>query len=511
MRGEMRIWFILAIYCMLATVAIGQEKPSKGVYFSKNEYTPSELPNFKDIKEKLPFPIISDTGLVDMYDFCWEEAFRKLKNPLDGSPFVSNYIDEAFGPHIFQWDTHFMIMFWKYAHHIFPAIESHDNFYASQEIDGYICREIREADGEFFYFRGKDNTINPPLFPWVEYQYYLISGDDSRFLSIIPPLEKYAEWIEHNRKYPGSQPGLYWQTNLGSGMDNSPRTGTCWVDMSAQMALFYEYLSKIIMHNGNSEKAEGYHALYEEISCRINYWMWDENDGLYYDVHDFGEKYPIKTVAAFWPMLSDIPDSSRAAQLVANLKDSTSFWRRIPFPTLAANEPAFDKIGDYWLGSVWAPTNYAIIKGLENYGYYDFAYEASLKYLDGMKAVFEKTGTVWENYSPDSLKQGDRANRDFVGWTGLGPISLLIENVIGIKANAPDQKISWHIHRKDRHGIKNLTIGKNSVTLIAEPFGKQNGERIIMAITNEPVFLEVFQNGIRKTFQLKKGMNSLKF
>ena len=64
----------------------------------------------------------------------------------------------------------------------------------------------------------------------------------------------------------------------------------------------------------------------------------------------------------------------------------------------------------HWLGGVWAPTNVMIVKGLERYGrtggnptdhgFNEVAAEAAERYLDGLAAVFRKTGTLWENYSP---------------------------------------------------------------------------------------------------------------
>ena len=41
---------------------------------------------------------------------------------------------------------------------------------------------------------------------------------------------------------------------------------------------------------------------------------------------------------------------------------------------------------------------------------------------------------------------------DFVGWAGLGPIALLIENIIGIQADVPEREIVWYVTRTDRHG-----------------------------------------------------------
>ena len=195
----------LSLIPLVVLFSCSSKTDERGKYFAKKSYTDTPLSQFEKIRDKIPIPILdNDPGLLDTYWKCWELAMNKAKKPYPGSPFVSNYIDEAFSDNIFQWDTHFMLMFWNYIYYIFPAIESHDNFYCRQHENGYICREIHEQDGEDFYYDGKENnaltnTINPPLFPWVEYEYYKISGDDSRFKLIIPVLEKYGDWIDNNR------------------------------------------------------------------------------------------------------------------------------------------------------------------------------------------------------------------------------------------------------------------------------------------------------------------------
>lgn len=489
----------------IVTILTYHNLPAQNEDKGRTEY----LPTFEESRAALPVPVIeSEPGWVKMYWFCWKEAFKKLKTPEPNSPFTSSFIDEAFAPQIFQWDTHFMIMFWKYAHHIFSSIKSHDNFYVCQEENGYICREIREADGKNYYFMGKENTINPPLFAWVEYEYFKMTGDNSRFDEVIQVLEKYMDWIGKNRRIE-SKHDLYWQTNLGSGMDNSPRSGSGWVDISAQMILSYKYMSEMARDINKNGKADEFQQKAEEVEERINKWMWNGNDGLYYDLADDGSQIKVKTAACFWPVLSMSASDEMTAKLVENLRDSSTFWRKVPFATLAANHEAYDPIDGYWLGSVWAPTNYMIIKGLENYGYNDFAYKASVRYLKGMDAVFKQTGTVWENYNPDEYVKSEYAKPDFVGWTGLGPISLLIESIIGIKADAENNLITWNINRTDRHGVEKLRMGETEISLIAEPRESKDDDLYVNIETSKDVNIRIFLNGVEREFQFEKGKSKI--
>lgn len=49
-----------------------------------------------------------------------------------------------------MWDCSFMTMYGKYAKSVFNFQNTLNNFFAKQHSDGFICREIRESDGNLF-------------------------------------------------------------------------------------------------------------------------------------------------------------------------------------------------------------------------------------------------------------------------------------------------------------------------------------------------------------------------
>jgi glycogen debranching enzyme len=498
-------------------------KQQRGEYFAKQLYVDGgrPLPTFAASKDDLPSPVLAkDPELVAMYWKCWELAFQHLRKVRQGSPFVSDYIDEAFNDNIFQWDTIFMVMFARYANTIFPAIQSLDNFYCRQHHSGYICRELSELTGEDFVYEGRKNTINPPLFSWAEVESGKLTGNRSRFELVLPVLDKYVEWLNrigdpvdangadwesHGRRASGSVHSLYWNTGLGSGMDNTPRGGSGWVDMSCQMVIQYDNLAFMSAELGMAKRANFYQESAKEIGDRINRWCWNEADGYYYDVDDSGTQIKVKTVGTFWPLLAGVADQAQAARLVDHLRDPKTFWRPFVFPTLAADQPGYNPKGGYWLGSVWAPTNYMIIKGLERYGYEDLATEATQRYLDGMAEVFRATGTVWENYAPESFNPGKPSKADFVGWSGCGPIALLIENVLGFRCDGLNNRLTWHLTRRDQHGIERLRFGTTTASVVYNPdSGKQNKPSITVTC-DRPFELVLYQKKVRTRYLFQAG------
>jgi len=523
------IIFKYLILTLLIVSANGQNQ-QHGVYFAKKVYTPEPIPGWEVSKTRLPAPVLDgNPGWIDMYWKCWEIAFNGLKQPQPNSPFVSNWLDEAFSENIFQWDTIFMLMFARYGHNVFPAIQSLDNFYCRQRRSGFIGREYREADGKLIHFdfdgglfspKGFRNAVNPPLFSWAEVESYRLTGDHTRFSMVLPVLEKYAEWLnrdgdpdageweKNGRISQTAAHRLYWNTPLGSGMDNTPRPaekGSGWVEMSSQMVIMYNHLAIICEELDLVDKAASYHREAQSIAHRINQWCWNEADRFYYDVFADGTQFRKKTSGGFWPLLAGIASAEQAEDLVQHLQNEQEFWRKNVFPTLAADEPEYQENGGYWCGGVWAPTNVMIIKGLQQYGYEHFAAQASEKYLMGMYEVFRKTGTVFENYAPDHFAPGQPAKADFVGWSGCGPIQLLIENVMGLRPDGPANTLVWKLRRTDRHGLKRLSLANNTISVICNKRHTVTSPAVIQVDCKHPFKLIIETSSGTHAFLLESG------
>jgi hypothetical protein len=146
-----------------------------------------------------------------------------------------------------------------------------------------------------------------------------------------------------------------------------------------------------------------------------------------------------------------------------------------------------------------------VIRGLENSGYDDLAREIALKHLDLVARVYEKTGTIWENYSPDAIQQGIPAKGDFVGWSGIAPIMYLLEYAIGLKADAPHNRLNWQLQPGGRRGCEHFRFNGHIVSLVAEPQpGQFKGERITIQ-SDAPFELRARFLGVEKQFSVSGG------
>jgi len=394
-----------------------------------------------------------------LYETAWEMAGKNVKVPKQDGwlPHMTCMpgVDNVWG-----WDSCFMTLFARYGNGTVPIMECLDNMYRLQREDGYISMAYGITTEKPAY----GERVNPPLYAWAEWNYWRLSGDDSRLPRVVPVLVRLFDWMKANRR---RNSGLYWfEDAASSGMDNSPRSGyearhlcgsdVCYVDLIAQQALSAECLVPLCRQIGDETEAVRMAGEYEEIRDLINRFHWDERTGFYYDLfarnipqerHNFVNH---KTVAAFWPMLAGLCSGEQAARLVVHLTNPEEFWTSHPVASLSKDDPNYDPRGGYWLGGVWAPTNYMIVKSLQRYGYPDIASELAGKHIDAMARLLEGTEypSIWECYAPDEEAPGtngfDRiARNNFVGWSGLGPVAMLFENILGLDFDSRENLVTF--------------------------------------------------------------------
>ncbi|HEY3887874.1 MAG TPA: trehalase family glycosidase [Caulobacteraceae bacterium] len=389
-----------------------------------------------------------------MYRTAIDIARRKIRGGPRDPAFPKPFLDAAFSTNIFLWDTCFIAAYAKYHQAELPIANALDNFYVRQDADGFICREYTEA-GLPVWPKDHPISINPPLFAFAELELYSQSKDLGRLAHAYPTLKRFFDFLHRTYR---CDDGLYFSDAVGSGMDNIPRHPDGWrddhaglpihpnfpkrfnytglnaawnrqgrsVDFSAQMALFADNLRVMAGLLGESADMPALAQVHADIGAAVNQHCWNEADGFYYDL-GYGEQIRRKHIGMFWVMLAGIVPPDRLDRMLAHLVDPAQFWRRIPVASWPADQAGFSPIGNYWKGSVWAPTNYMIIRGLERCGQHELATRLARQYYWSLAQVFKSTGTFWENYAPDAVARGNIARPDFCGWTGLAPIALYHE------------------------------------------------------------------------------------
>ena len=495
-------------------------------------------------KEKLPRPVFDENPqLADLYLKAWELAHDHIRL-LPGLP-TPRHMDEAlWDDRVWIWDTCFMVQYCKYQPEEFPGVESLENFYRVMLADKAL--PLPKVMCEFASTGKKGETLdflihhpdNPPLFAWTEYRYAQQTGDRRRLERVYREERWLQRWYELFESFDPAAPqphgsacpvalrkvadGYHWQ-GCPNGMDNTPRgrakgtdgcTCACpnnpdllWVDAIAQQGLSALYLSRIAELLGIPDEAQQWRDRYEAVKRKVNALYWDERDGFYYDIlAKSRSRHKVMTPASFWPALAEMPSKGMMHRMADRLRDPQSLGGDVPTPSLARNDEDFDPKGGYWRGAVWLPTSYMAVKALDAYGEYDLARDVARKIVERMYRTYVgfSPHTIWECYSPtedrpSTDKIGGLARPDFCGWSALGPISLFIEDVIGIKeADAFANVLVCDFPRrpKGRVGVENYRFG----TVVCSVFA--TGEEITIEASAP---FELRADG--RSFHVMKGRN----
>jgi glycogen debranching enzyme len=430
-------------------------------------HTPETVTSNEDLK-------VSKTLSEQMYQKALAITRSKIRGGDSEVFFKKPFIDAAFSKNIFLWDTCFMCCFAKYHLNELPVYQALDNFYDRMEEDGYICREYRQ-DGRPLWSKDHPVSINPPLLAFAEWELYKVTEDTSRLRAVYPTLKKNFEF--HVQRYM-MEDDLFYGDTLGMGMDNIPRAPRDWepnegnglthhelgeklaslnvsdeeklqffieqyvetkqgiwnkqarlVDFSAQMAMFAIQLIEMAKRTGNDADIPEFERIQKSIKKALNEKCWNEKDAFYYDL-GFDKQVQRRHIGMYWALLGKIVPEERMEAFLRHLRDPDEFYRKTPLPALSAADPDYVGWGDYWLGGVWAPTVYMVLRGLSENGEHELAKDLSARVYKNVATVFEATGTFWENYAPDLVSYGMPAKKDFCGWTALIPIAIYREYIL---------------------------------------------------------------------------------
>lgn len=434
---------------------------------------PAPLPDFAASRALLPEPSWDGhDSAIACYWKVWELAFRNLKQPAPASGFPSSFIDTAFNDCIFMWDSAFILLFARYGRRAFDFQRTLDNFYAKQHPDGFICREIGRDEGDDRFQRFDPTATGPNIMPWSEWEYFLNFGDRARLARVFPALVAYHQWL---REYRTWRDGSYWASGLASGMDNQPRMDPArydvglsharmvWADTCLQQLFSARIILRMAEVLGRAAEVQDFRDELAQLTRLVNERLWDDAAAFYVDELEDGSRSAVRSIGAYWALLADAAPPERLARFLAHLDDERAFKRPHRVPSLSADHPEYERDGGYWRGGVWSPTNYMLLRGLTHVAADALAHEIARNHHAMVVKVFEETGTVWENYAPELAAPGNPAKPDFVGWTGLSPVTVLLEYLFGLRPSVPDGELLWDVRLLEAHGVARYPFGADGL------------------------------------------------
>jgi neutral trehalase len=127
-----------------------------------------------------------------------------------------------------------------------------------------------------------------------------------------------------------------------------------------------------------------------------------------------------------------------------------------------------------------------VIKGLQHNQKIELARECAIRHLyfilDSMNPEGDHhKGFLWEAYlptregpalpsSPDpqpSESQDSFPRKQYLAYSALSTVSMMIENVVGLEISLPRKTVDWNVPNMESMGIENMSLKKNLIKIVA--------------------------------------------
>lgn len=263
----------------------------------------------------------------------------------------------------------------------------------------------------------------PPLCSWAVNAIYEANKDTAFVKEMYPQLLKYYRWWYRDRDHNqnkmceyGSTDGTRVAAAWESGMDNAIRFDDAKiikngknaysydqesVDLNAYLALENRLLRKFSHLIGESFNEP-------DRSKEIADYFFNTKKHFFFDkrISD-NPKYNEKSIIvegceAYTPLWANIATKEQVSKMLPILQDTTKFSTYIPFPTVSADNPKFQKNG-YWRGPIWLDQCYFAIHGLRNYGFENLANKYTCQVFERLEGISQQT-PIYENYDTHTGK-----------------------------------------------------------------------------------------------------------
>jgi hypothetical protein len=261
----------------------------------------------------------------------------------------------------------------------------------TQEDDGRIAL-LMMPHGNF------PGISQSPILTWAIRLAYQASNDRDWLAAIYPKVRSYVEYFRRSRAF--GETGLFRWLHSDESMDNNPRFDETSdfgaIDLSCTLAREFADLAELADALGETGDAKRYREAYLAVAEAINARLWDERAGQYGDLMPNGRLVVLSTCATFLPLYAGVVAPERAERLRKLLLDENRFWRPLPVPTVAADEPTF--YPDMWRGPSWINMNHLIGLGLDRAGFRQEADELRRRSIELIHRWYAHTGCIYEFY-----------------------------------------------------------------------------------------------------------------
>jgi putative isomerase len=283
---------------------------------------------------------------------------------------------------------------------------------------------------------------NPPLWVVAADDYLRDAGGDRALeAKFLAAARLQLGWFERERR---AKPDgfLYldivnhkWESGVDegirfddSGLAASHPNSTACVDATSHVYQEYVYAAKWARELG--EDAAPLEQRAADLRRFIQTKLWDPKDGFFYDswIVDGTVKQRTESFEGMWPVVVGAATPEQGRRVVDEwLMNPKRFFTPHPIATVAVSDPKFEL--RMWRGPVWNSMTYWAARGMLRYDRAEDARRMLAAALDDTAAQYDRTGKLWEFYSPFDGKPEDlkrkpetKRNEPFPDYMGHNPM-----------------------------------------------------------------------------------------
>jgi len=155
--------------------------------------------------------------------------------------------------------------------------------------------------------------------------------------------------------------------------------------------------------------------------------LWDDDLGMFLNMHTDTKKLSQRiSPTNFYPLLSKSATQSQAKRMIEeHFYNPDEFWGEWVLPSIVRSDTAYTG-EDYWRGSIWAPMNFLVYLGLQNYDLPQARKDLADKSRMLLLKEWRARGFVRENYHAETGGAPEKRSDHFYHWGALlGMINLI--------------------------------------------------------------------------------------
>jgi hypothetical protein len=351
---------ILLLSVLCASIAFAQKGAKKDAailkaenfrhyvdYFNKmeDENIAQAIPNAQSwdwLKTNIPLFECPQQNFEEMWYYRWWTLRKHLKQTPVGYVFTEFLVNRNYA------DKYNLIAS-ALGHHIYEARWLRDKKYLNEYIH--------------VWYRGNEGKAMKKLHGFSSwniyalYNRYLVNGDSSYLMNMLPDLETdYAVW-EEEKRLPN---GLFWQADVKDGMEETISGGR--KEKNARPTInSYMYgnaLALSIMENmaGNKSKADLYALKADSIKKLFHQLLWNAKDTFFETRKTAADTMAnVREEVGFIPWYFNLPEKGYEAAW-KKITDENGFFAPFGLTTAERNHPQFRTHGCCkceWDGAVW--------------------------------------------------------------------------------------------------------------------------------------------------------------